>query len=86
MVEIDPEKLEKVAPNCSWIGPHQLNKTADVVNETYCGNVIRESGFSKESKVGVPKVSDGSLIHIIQIAEGCLEHVLFAALVLQEGH
>ena len=72
MVEIDPEKLEKVAPNCSWIGPHQLNKTADVVNETYCGNVIRESGFSKESKVGVPKVSDGSLIHIIQIAEGCL--------------
>ena len=72
MVEIDPEKLEKVAPDCSWIGPHQLNKTADVVNGTYCGRVIRECGFSKDSKVGVPKVSDGSLIHIIQIAEGCL--------------
>lgn len=28
--------------------------------------------ISKDSKVGVPKVSDGSLIHIIQIAEGCL--------------
>lgn len=72
MVEIDPEKLEKVAPDCSWIGPHQLNKTADVVNGTYCGRLIRECGFSKDSKVGVPKVSDGSLIHIIQIAEGCL--------------
>ena len=72
MVEIDPEKLEKVAPDCSWIGPHQLNKTADVVNGTYCGRVIRECGFSKDSKVGIPKVSDGSLIHIIQIAEGCL--------------
>ena len=72
MVEIDPEKLEKVAPNCSWIGPHQLNKSADVVNATYCGEVIRETGFSKESKVGVPKVSDDSLIHIIQICEGCL--------------
>ena len=72
MVEIDQEKLEKVAPNSSWIGPHQLNKTAEVVNETYCGNIVRESGFSKDSKVGVPKVSDGSLIHIIQIAEGCL--------------
>ena len=34
--------------------------------------VVRESGFSKESKVDVPKVMDDSLIHIIQICEGCL--------------
>ena len=26
-----PEKLEKIGPNCSWIGPHQLNKSAQVV-------------------------------------------------------
>ena len=72
MVEIDPEKLDKVAPNCSWIGPHQLNKSADIVTGTYCGEVIRECGFSKESKVGVPKLVDDNLIHIIQICEGCL--------------
>lgn len=72
MVEIDPEKLEKIGPDCSWIGPHQLSKAADVVNATYCGEVIRECGFSKESKVGVPKLLDDSLIHIIQICEGCL--------------
>ena len=72
MVEIDPEKLDKIGPNCSWIGPHQLNKAADVVRTTYCGDIVRESGFSKESKVGVPKVSDDSLVHIIQICEGCL--------------
>ncbi len=72
MVEIDPEKLDSIGLNCSWIGPHQLNKVADVVKHTYCGDVIRESGFSKESKVGVPKVSDDGLIHIIQICEGCL--------------
>ena len=72
MVEIDPEKLDSIGPDCSWIGPHQLNKVADVVKQTYCGEIIREYGFSKESKVGVPKVSDDSLIHIIQICEGCL--------------
>ncbi|MEE0934413.1 MAG: tRNA (N(6)-L-threonylcarbamoyladenosine(37)-C(2))-methylthiotransferase [Methanobrevibacter sp.] len=72
MVEIDPEKLDKIGPNVSWIGPHQLNKSADVVNATYCGEVIRECGFSKESKVCVPKLTDDSLIHIIQICEGCL--------------
>ncbi|MBO6104973.1 MAG: threonylcarbamoyladenosine tRNA methylthiotransferase, partial [Methanobrevibacter sp.] len=29
MVEVDPKKLDAIGPNCSWIGPHQLNKTAD---------------------------------------------------------
>ena len=72
MVEIDPEKLDKIGPNCSWIGPHQLNKSAEVVSGAYCGEVIRETGFTKESKVGVPKLTDDSLIHIIQICEGCL--------------
>ena len=72
MVEIDPEKLDKIGPEVSWIGPHQLNKSADVVNATYCGDVVRECGFSKESKVCVPKLTDDSLIHIIQICEGCL--------------
>lgn len=72
MVEIDPEKLEKIGPDISWIGPHQLNKSADIVNGTYCGDVIRETGFSKDSKVCVPKVVDDSLIHILQICEGCL--------------
>ena len=70
MVEIDPEKLDKIGPDCSWIGPHQLNKAADIVEGTYCGEVIREVGFSNESKVCVPKVTDDSLIHIIQICEG----------------
>ena len=72
MVEIDPEKLDKVGPDCSWIGPHQLNKACDVVTGAYNGEVVRECGFSKEPKVGVSKVVDDSLIHIIQICEGCL--------------
>ena len=72
MVEIDPEKLDKIGPEISWIGPHQLNRSAEVVSSTYCGDIMRETGFSKDSKVCVPKIGDGSLIHILQICEGCL--------------
>ena len=72
MVEIDPVKLNKIGSDISWIGPHQLHKSAEVVNATYCGDVMRKTGFSKESKVNVPKVEDDSLIHILQICEGCL--------------
>lgn len=72
MVEIDPKKLEKIAPDTSWIGPHKLNKTTDVVRASLNGKIERACGFSKDSKVGVAKVRFDDLIHIIQICEGCL--------------
>lgn len=72
MVEIDPKKLNKIAPDTSWIGPHQLNKTIDVVKATLNNEISRECGFSKETKVGIPKLRFDELIHIIQICEGCL--------------
>ncbi|MCF0226140.1 MAG: tRNA (N(6)-L-threonylcarbamoyladenosine(37)-C(2))-methylthiotransferase [Methanobrevibacter sp.] len=71
MVEIDPEKLDKIGPNCSWIGPHQLNKTVEVINNAMSGEISRACGFSKESKVNKNKITDDSYIHIIQICEGC---------------
>ncbi|MDR2623606.1 MAG: tRNA (N(6)-L-threonylcarbamoyladenosine(37)-C(2))-methylthiotransferase [Methanobrevibacter sp.] len=72
MVEIDPEKLDKIAPDSSWIGPHKLNRSLDVVNRTLNGEVVRETGFSKDPKVGVSKLRFDPLVHIIQICEGCL--------------
>ncbi|MCL2687276.1 MAG: tRNA (N(6)-L-threonylcarbamoyladenosine(37)-C(2))-methylthiotransferase [Methanobrevibacter sp.] len=72
MVEIDPKKLDKIAPDTSWIGPHQLNKTTDVVKATLNNEIARECGFSKNTKVGVAKLRFDDLIHIIQICEGCL--------------
>lgn len=72
MVEIDPKKLNKIAPDTSWIGPHQLNKTTNVVKATLNGEISRECGFSKDTKVGIPKIRFDELIHIIQICEGCL--------------
>ena len=72
MVEVDPEKLERIGPNCSWIGPHHLNKVADVVKSACGGEVSRVTGFSKDSKVCVPKIRKDPYIHVIQICEGCL--------------
>lgn len=71
MVEIDPEKLDKIGPDCSWIGPHQLGKTLEVVNRAYSGEVARECGFTKNPKVNVKKIADDPFIHIVQICEGC---------------
>ncbi|KZX17365.1 tRNA-2-methylthio-N(6)-dimethylallyladenosine synthase [Methanobrevibacter cuticularis] len=72
MVEIDPKKLDKIAPAASWIGPHKLNHAPDVVRSTLNGQISRECGFTRDSKVGVPKIRFDPFIHIIQICEGCL--------------
>ncbi len=71
MVEIDPEKLSKAAPESSWIGPHKIKSTYEIVNSVFKGEIVRETGFSTEPKVCLPKIRSNPLIHIIQICEGC---------------
>lgn len=86
MVEIDPEKLDKITEdNTSWIGPHQLDKTAEVVKDTVNGKTNRAIGLSKKSKVGVTKVSEDKKIHIIQICEGCMGKCTFCCTRLARG-
>ncbi len=72
MVEIEPDKLDKLGPNINWIGPHQIKKVVDVVKATSKDKMLRVTGFSGEEKVGLPKLRKNPLIHIIQICEGCL--------------
>lgn len=86
MVEVDPKKLEDAGPDCSWIGPHQLNKVVDVVDATVNGEVLRECGFSHDSKVCVPKKRQNPLIHVIQICEGCLGSCTYCCTRFARGH
>lgn len=86
MVEIDPEKIDKITKEgTSWIGPHQLDKTAEVVKAAYNGETLREDGLSKKSKVGVKKFSEDKKVHIIQICEGCMGKCTFCCTRLARG-
>ena len=86
MVEVDPKKLDAIGPNCSWIGPHQLNKTADVVKSAIAGEISREFGFSDEPKVCVPKIRQDPYVHVIQICEGCLGACTYCCTRFARGH
>jgi len=70
MVEVDPIRLSKFSKTASWIGPHKLDKVADVVYRTANGEIVRETGKTAIIKAGLNKYDD-SLIHILQICEGC---------------
>ena len=71
MVEIDQEKLKKIAPEAGWIGPHQIKSAPHVVGSIINGKIVRLTGAENINKVCLPKIRSNRFIHIIQICEGC---------------
>lgn len=71
MVEIDQDKLKKLAPDAGWIGPHQIKSVPDVVESILYGKKLRLTGPSTIEKVCLPKLRNNPFIHVIQICEGC---------------
>lgn len=71
MVEVDSERLNKFAGDSCWIGPHKIDMINEVVNKSVCGEVIHECGKTSMIKAGTVYKNFDSLIHILQICEGC---------------
>lgn len=71
MVEIDQDKLKKLAPDAGWIGPHQIKSAPDVVESILYGKKLRLTGPGNIEKVCLPKLRNNPFIHVIQICEGC---------------
>jgi MiaB-like tRNA modifying enzyme len=72
MVDIDPEKLKKLAPRAGWIGARRVNSAPDVVKSIMDGHIMRETGHGHDIKTGLPRKRSNPLVHILQICEGCL--------------
>jgi len=72
MVDIDPKKLEKLAPQAGWIGARRINSAPDVIKSIMDGHIMRETGHGHDIKTGLPRKRSNPLVHILQICEGCL--------------
>lgn len=71
MVEVDPIRLNKFAPDACWIGPHKLEKINDVVESAAKGDIVHEYGKTTIVKAGKNLKPSHNLTHILQICEGC---------------
>lgn len=72
MVDIDPRKLEKLAPHAGWIGARRIKSAPEVAEAIMRGDLIRETGHDDQMKTCLPRRRSNPLIHILQICEGCL--------------
>lgn len=64
----DPEKVS----NYSLIGPRQIHKVVEVVEEAINGNVIHALNDDEVPSLNQPRCRKNNLIAIIPIARGCL--------------
>jgi threonylcarbamoyladenosine tRNA methylthiotransferase CDKAL1 len=72
MVDIDPKKLEKIAPHSGWIGARKITSAPEIIEAAMKGHIKRETGPDTEMKTCLPRKRSNPLIHILQICEGCL--------------
>ena len=72
MVDIDPVKLERLAPKAGWIGSRRIKSIPEVVKAIMRDDIKRKTGQDNEIKTCLPKRRSNPLVHIMQICEGCL--------------
>jgi len=72
MVEIDPAKLERIAPESCWVGPHRVDRIVEACDAAIAGRVMRFTGRQFLVKPSLPVSTKSSVIDIVQVAEGCL--------------
>ena len=85
MVEVDDKRLEKFAGDDCWIGPHKLDKVDEVVEKAINGEVVHEYGKTRAIKAGKGKKNSESLVHILQICEGCNGQCTFCCTRIARG-
>lgn len=85
MVEVDDKRLEKFAGDDCWIGPHKLDKVDEVVEKAIKGEVVHEYGKTRAIKAGKGKKNSESLVHILQICEGCNGQCTFCCTRIARG-
>lgn len=85
MVEVDDKRLEKFAGDDCWIGPHKLDEVDEVVEKAINGEVVHEYGKTRAIKAGKGKKNSESLVHILQICEGCNGQCTFCCTRIARG-
>lgn len=85
MVEVDDKRLEKFAGDDCWIGPHKLDKVDEMVEKAINGEVVHEYGKTRAIKAGKGKKNSESLVHILQICEGCNGQCTFCCTRIARG-
>ena len=81
----DTALVEELAPAASLMGPHSIDKAAEVVSASFAGMKSVALQDSIRDKVNLPRVRLNPSVGIVEIASGCLSKCSFCQTKLAKG-
>lgn len=85
LAKAEPDRIEKLSPRASILGPHAIDKAAEVVNTALNGNRSVVLMDSAKPKVNLPRLRLNPVVSIVEIASGCLSECTFCETKLAKG-
>ena len=82
----DRSLLERYCPEACLLGPHSLDRTLHVVNNSIQNKKVVALKDSVTDKVNLPRVRFNHTVSIIQISSGCMSDCSFCQTKLAKGH
>jgi threonylcarbamoyladenosine tRNA methylthiotransferase CDKAL1 len=79
------EKVELLSPSASLLGPHSIERSADVVESALAGSRLVALEDSISDKVNIPRVRVNPVVSIVEIASGCMSECTFCQTKLAKG-
>jgi MiaB-like tRNA modifying enzyme len=81
----DRAKVELLNPAASLMGPHSIDKSAQIVEAALAGNRQVALDDSSFDKVNAPRVRINPIVSIVEIASGCMSECTFCQTKLAKG-
>jgi len=85
LAKAEPDRIERMSPRASMLGPHAIDKAVDVVNAAINGGRLLVLMDSTKPKVNLPRVRFNPVVSIVEIASGCLSECTFCETKLAKG-
>ncbi|MCL4518472.1 MAG: tRNA (N(6)-L-threonylcarbamoyladenosine(37)-C(2))-methylthiotransferase [Thaumarchaeota archaeon] len=81
----DPEKIQKMRPDLSLLGPGNLDAILPAIESTLSGSKLISLQSNKLVKVGLPRSRLNNVVGIVEISSGCLSSCTFCQVKLVKG-
>jgi len=85
LAKAEPDRIERLSPRASMLGPHAIDNAVEVVNAALNGRRSVALMDSTNAKVNLPKVRFNPVVGIVEIASGCLSECTFCETKIAKG-
>jgi MiaB-like tRNA modifying enzyme len=85
LAKAEPDRVERLSPGASMLGPHAIDQAVEVVNTALNGGRSVVLIDSARPKVSLPRLRFNPAISIVEIASGCMSECTFCETKIAKG-